>query len=118
MQKARKLLKQGKAKVYKRTPFTIQLQYPTGENKQAVSLGVDAGNQSIGLSATTDKEVLFEGEVKLRTDIQDLLSTRRSMRRTRRSRKTRYRQPRFLNRKKEKGWLAPSVQNKVDCTSK
>ncbi|AXF56033.1 RRXRR domain-containing protein [Salicibibacter kimchii] len=39
-QKARKLLKQEKAKVYKRTPFTIQLQYPTGENKQDISLGV------------------------------------------------------------------------------
>nr|WP_264372029.1 RNA-guided endonuclease IscB [Salicibibacter halophilus] len=113
-QKARKLLKQEKAKVYKRTPFTIQLQYPTGENKQDISLGVDAGTKSIGLSATTDKEVLLESEVKLRTDIQDILSTRRSARRARRSRKTRYRQPRFRNRKKEKGWLAPSIQNKVD----
>ncbi|WP_059103242.1 RNA-guided endonuclease IscB [Shouchella shacheensis] len=113
-QKAKKLLKQGKANVYKLTPFTVQLQYPTGENKQDISLGVDAGTKNIGLSATTEDNVLFEGEVKLRTDIQELLATRRSARSVRRSRKTRYRQPRFLNRKKDQGWLAPSVQNKVN----
>ena len=49
----------------------------------------------------------------LRNDIVDLLSTRRSLRRTRRNRKTRYRKPRFLNRKKGDGWLAPSVENKI-----
>lgn len=117
-QKARKLLQQGKANVIKRTPFIIQLKYGTSGYRQLVSLGVDAGTKHIGLSATTGDRVLFEGEVKLRTDIQELLSIRRSLRRARRARKTRYRKPRFLNRKNEKGWLAPSVQNKIDMHAK
>ena len=112
--KARLLLKEGQAKVIQRTPFTIQWLYGSSGYKQSVSLGVDAGTKHIGLSATTEKKVLFEAEVMLRTDIQELLATRREFRRSRRNRKTRYRQPRFLNRKKPQGWLAPSVQNKVD----
>ncbi len=111
--KARKLLEAGKAKVVKRTPFTIQLLGPSGGNVQPISLGVDAGTKHIGISATTTKEVLFEAEVQLRTDIQDLMSSRREFRSARRGRKTRYRQPRFLNRTKPKGWLAPSIRNKV-----
>lgn len=110
--KARLLLKQNKAKVVKRTPFTIQLLYTTGETIQEISLGVDAGSKMVGLSATTKKEELFSSEVKLRNDIVDLLSTRRQNRQTRRSR-LRYRQPRFSNRKKNKGWLAPSVEHKI-----
>ena len=112
--KARKLLKEQKAKVLKRTPFTIQLTYATGETKQSIALGIDAGSKTIGLSATTEEEELFAGEVMLRNDIVDLLSTRRSLRRTRRNRKTRYRKPRFLNRRRPEGWVALSVQNKID----
>ncbi|WP_404276877.1 RNA-guided endonuclease IscB [Exiguobacterium undae] len=112
--KARKLLNNGKAKLVKQTPFTIQLLFGSSGYKQEISLGVDAGTKHIGFSATTSTKVLLEGEVQLRTDIQDLLATRRTMRSARRSRKTRYRQARFLNRKKHKGWLAPSVQHKVD----
>ena len=113
--KARKLLKQGKAKVVKREPFTIQLLYATGETKQNITLGVDAGSKIIGLSATTDKQELFSAEVELRNDIVKLLATRRELRRSRRNRKTRYRKSRFLNRvrSKNKGWLAPSVENKI-----
>lgn len=112
--KARVLLKEGKAKIVKRTPFTIQLTIATGETKQEITLGVDAGSKRIGLSATTCKEELLSMEVELRNDIVNLLSTRRQSRRTRRNR-LRYRQPRFLNRvkSKHKGWLAPSVQNKI-----
>ncbi len=112
--KARILLKQQKAKVVKRTPFTIQLFYGSRGYRQPVSLGVDAGTKHIGLSATTETRVLFEGDVQLRTDIPQLLATRLQFRRSRRSRTTRYRKARFLNRKKPKGWLAPSVQHKVD----
>jgi hypothetical protein len=112
--KARRLLEQGKAKVVRRTPFTIQLIGPSGGNVQPVSLGVDAGTKHIGLSATTPEQVLYEAEVLLRTDVQDLLAGRRAFRRARRSRKTRYRASRFLNRKNRKGKLSPSVQNKVD----
>lgn len=111
--KARKLLKSGKAKIYKREPFTIQLLCPTGESKQEISLGIDAGSKFVGISATTTQEELFSAEYKLRNDIVDLLSTRRQNRRTRRNR-LRYRKVRFQNRKKPKGWLAPSIQHKID----
>ena len=115
--KARILLKEGKAKVIRREPFTIQLLYGSSGYRQHVTLGVDAGSKHIGLSATTSKKELFAGEVKLRTDIVNLLSTRRQFRRSRRSRKTRYRKSRFLNRvhSKHKGWLAPSIENKIQC---
>ena len=113
--KARLLLKEGKAKVVKMVPFTIQLLYGSSGYKQEVSLGIDAGTQHIGVSATTEQKVLFEAEVRPRIDIQELLATRRQFRRARRNRKTRYRKARFLNRRKPKGWLAPCVQHKVDC---
>ncbi len=113
--KARVLLKQGKAKVIKRTPFTIQLTSATGETKQAISLGVDAGYKHIGLSATTEKESLLEAEAAIRNDIVKLLSDRRELRRGRRYRKTRYRPARFANRRRADGWLAPSVRNKIEA---
>ena len=113
--KARLLLKASKAIIVRMVPFTIQLRYGSSGYKQDVSLGVDAGTQHIGISATTERTALFEAEVKPRTDLQELLATRQQFRRARRSRKTRYRQQRFLNRKKPDGWLAPSVQHKVDA---
>lgn len=112
--KVRHLLKQGKAKVVRKTPFTIKLLYQTTSYVQEVNLGVDAGTKHIGVSATTEKEALFEAEVALRTDIVDLLATRRQYRSSRRNRKTRYRKARFNNRTRPKGWLPPSIQNKVD----
>lgn len=113
--KARELLKQNKAKVIKKSPFTIQLLHGSSGYKQEINLGVDAGSKTIGLSATTDKEELFSAELELRTDIVDLLSDKRQYRRNRRNRKTRYRKARFLNRVKSKNrnWLAPSVENKI-----
>ena len=107
--KARKLLKQNKAKVVKKSPFTIQLLFGSSGYKQEITLGVDAGSKFIGLSATTDKKELFSAELELRNNIVDLLSDRRQYR------KTRYRQARFLNRvsSKHKGWLAPSIENKI-----
>lgn len=112
--KVRRLLKAEKAKVIKRCPFTIQLLYETQDNVQPVSLGVDAGSKYIGISATTEEIVLYEAEIELRNDIVKLLSDRREQRRGRRNRKTRYRKPRFNNRRRKDGWLAPSVRNKVD----
>jgi N6-L-threonylcarbamoyladenine synthase len=112
--KARILLRDGKAKVVKRTPFTIQLTVATGESTQPVVLGVDSGSKTVGLSATTDKEELYASECKLRNDITKKLAARREFRRGRRSRKTRYRKARFLNRKRGEGWLAPSVKQKID----
>ena len=114
--KVRVLLNTRKARVIKRCPFTIQLLYKSTTYTQDITLGVDAGSKHIGLSATTDKKVLFESDVTIRNDIMKLLSARRELRRSRRNRKTRYREPRFLNRthSKKQGWLAPSVNQKVD----
>jgi hypothetical protein len=90
--------------------------YEGTTNTQPISLGVDAGSKHIGISATTKDRVLFEAEVEIRNDIVGLLSTRRENRRTRRNRKTRYRKPRFMNRvsSKKKGWLPPSIRQKVE----
>ena len=115
--KARKLLRAGKAVPVRRTPFVIQLTVPTGETKQPITLGVDAGYKHVGLSATTAKEELLASEVELRQDVTGLLSDRLALRRARRNRKTRYRAPRFDNRvrSKHKGWLAPSVENRIQA---
>ena len=115
--KVKHLLREGKAKVVKRCPFTIQLLYNNTNYVQPINLGVDAGSKHIGLSATTKEEVLYEADVELRDDIVKLLSTRRQNRRTRRNRKTRYRKVRFNNRKnsKTKGWLAPSIRQRIKC---
>ena len=112
--KARKLLKQNKAKIYKKEPFTIQLLFICENQTQDITLGVDAGSKHIGLSATTKEKELYAADVELRNDIVDLLSTRRQNRRTRRNR-LRYRKPRFNNRvhSKKNGWLAPSVEQKI-----
>ena len=114
--KVRRLLKQKKAKVIKRCPFTIQLLYETGSAVQEINLGVDAGSKHIGISATTDKKVLYEADIALRNDIVGLLSARREIRRARRNRKTRYRKARFDNRvhAQKKGWLAPSVEARIE----
>ena len=112
--KVRILLKCGKARVVKRCPFTIQLLYDTASYTQEITLGVDSGSKHIGLSATTKDKVLLESDVELRNDIVGLLSARRQNRSIRRYRKTRYRMWRFNNRKRKDGWLAPSIQNKVD----
>ena len=115
--RVRRLLRKEHAVVVDYHPFTIQLTYDTPNGVQGVSLGVDAGTKHVGFSATTKKKVLFEAELLLRSDIVDKLSTRREFRRTRRNRKTRYRKARFMNRTRSKkpGWLAPSIQQKVDC---
>ena len=61
--KARKLLKMKKAKVVCRAPFQIQLTYATGETMQPVTLGIDSGSKTIGLSAATEKAELYASEV-------------------------------------------------------
>lgn len=112
--KARKLLKQNKAKIYKKEPFTIQLLFICENQTQNITLGVDAGSKHIGLSATTTEKELYAADVELRNDIVDLLSIRKQNRRTRRNR-LRYRKPKFNNRvhSKNSGWLAPSIEQKI-----
>ena len=73
----RRLLRDGKACIVKRTPFTIKLNYRATAYVQEVSLGIDAGTRHIGVSATTNSKELFSSEVMFRKDIVDLLSTRR-----------------------------------------
>ena len=111
--KVKHLLKNGKAKVVKRCPFTIQLLYKSLTYTQSIILGVDAGSKHIGLSATTNDKEFYASDVELRTDIVKLMSKRRELRRSRRNRKTRYRQARFDNRKQKDGWLAPSISQKI-----
>lgn len=113
--KVRLLLKHGKAKVVKRTPFTIMLLSTSKTYKQDITLGIDAGSKHVGMSATTEKKELFSAELRPRNDVVKLLSTRRELRRSRRNRKIRYRKARFNNRvhSKHKGWLAPSVEVKI-----
>ncbi len=89
--KVRRLLKERKAKVVKKTPFTIQLLYNSTRYTQPVTLGVDAGSKHIGLSASTETKELLAWDVQCRTDIPELLSTRREARQARRNQKTRYR---------------------------
>lgn len=115
--KVRRMLRDGKAKVVKKNPFTIQLKYETTNYTQPITLGVDSGSKHIGLSASTKKKELYVADVQLRTDIVDKISSRREARKTRRNRKTRYRKVRFQNRikSKHKGWLAPSVEQKIQC---
>ncbi len=112
--KARKLLKQEKAKIIDYKPFTIQLLYGSSGYKQPVNLGVDLGAKNIGIAITTEDKVLAKGEIQLRDDVKSKLDTRRSYRQGRRHRKTRYRKPRFLNRSKPQGWLPPSLQSRID----
>lgn len=113
--KVRLLLKSGKAKVVRRTPFTIRLVDTNKTYTQAVTLGVDAGSKHVGLSATTEKKELLAAELRPRNDVVNLMSSRREMRSSRRNRKIRHRKARFDNRvhSKHKGWLAPSVEVKI-----
>lgn len=112
------LLRHGKAHVVSRVPFVVQLDYDSTTYTQDVSLGIDAGSKHIGVSASSEKKEMLAAQVELRSDIVKLLSTRRELRRTRRNRKTRYRKVRFDNRKKKDGWLAPSVEQKIESHMK
>ena len=116
--KARMLLSAGKAAVVKRTPFVIRLVHGSSGYVQAVTLGVDSGFTHVGLSAVTGTKEVYAADVELRKDLVDLNSERRMYRRNRRNRKTWYRQPRFDNRRKPEGWLAPSIQHKLDSHKK
>jgi hypothetical protein len=111
--KARLLLKAGKAKIVARTLFTIQLLYGSTGYKQPITLGMDAGYATVGFSAVTETEELVGGEMKLLEGMSERLSERALYRGGRR-RRTRHRKPRFDNRRRPDGWLAPSIQHKLD----
>ena len=116
---ARLLLKQGKAKVVRRTPFTIQLHsQPENAYTQPLTLGVDTGSSVMG-SAVADAKghVLYLSEVEIRNDIAQTMKERAAFRRTRRQRNTRYRPARWLNRKNSTraGRFSPTMTSKIDA---
>ena len=114
---ARLLLKQGKAKCVKRTPFTIKLLYQTTNYTQNITLGVDTGSGKVGSSAMSGKgDVLYMSEVEIRNDISDKLKQRSKYRRNRRNRKTRYRESRWLNRKNsiKNDRFSPTMISKIN----
>ena len=97
--KARKLLRDGKAKVIRREPFTIKLNWLATEYIQELTLGIDSGSKTIGSAVRDDKnQVYYLSEIVLRQDVKSKMDQRRMYRRNRRARKTRYRKARFLNR--------------------
>lgn len=114
--KARILLKEDRAVIYKYNPFTIQLTYATGEAGQDCHIGIDTGSKHIGMAVTSEDKVLFKGEIELRQDVKSNIDAKRIYRRGRRNRKTRYRKPRFLNRRRPDKWLPPSLQNRINHT--
>jgi hypothetical protein len=114
--KAKCLLREGKAKIVSYQPFTIQLTYATGETIQPISIGVDLGAKYTGIAVTSEDKVLVKGEMEVRQDVKSLLDKKRIYRRSRRNRKTRYRKPRFNNRKRQENWLPPSIQSRINNT--
>src|SRR5687768_11465432 len=104
--KARILLKEGKAKIVKYEPFTIQLIFGSSGYRQKCHLGIDAGGKNVGIAVVTEEgRVLYREESELRQDISENIKARTRLRRARRYRKTRYRKARFENRRRKKGWL-------------
>ena len=116
--RARIFLKTRRARVVSREPFTIQLRFETTTHTQPVTVGVDTGSHTVGLAATANREVVFQAEMRLRTDVSGKLIQRRQYRHTRRSRKTRYRAARWANRRRSTGWLPPSLRARADATVK
>ena len=112
--KARKLLREGRAKVKQRSPFTIQLLWDCEEQVQQVVVGVDKGSHTTGFSCVGKGQILLSGEILHRLDVKDKMDTRRAHRRHRRARRW-YRAPRFDNRatSSRSGRLAPSIKTNV-----
>ena len=115
--RARLLLNQGKAAVFRRYPFAIILKTAMPDAvAEPVRVKIDPGAKTTGLAIVSERtgKVLFAAELQHRGKaIRDALTSRRSLRRARRGRKTRYRPARFNNRTRPNGWLAPSLQHRV-----
>lgn len=121
--RARKLLKSGRAVVARHTPFVIRLKDRTAvaSDIDGVELGVDPGSKHTGLAVFTAEAGERRGRYSVQLDhrgavISKKLEQRAAYRRGRRTRNLRYRAPRFLNRPRPEGWLAPSLRHRVDTT--
>ncbi len=114
---ARKLLKENRAIVHKRYPFTIrlkELKETEKVDKQEYRLKIDYGSRYTGLAILNNNNVLWLAQLHHKTDIKSKLDARRGHRKFRRN-KLRYRKARFLNRgNQKKGWIPPSLQSRVD----
>jgi len=87
------------------------------QTPKPTDLKIDPGSKTTGIALVRDSQVIWGAELSHQgQQIREKLLSRRQLRRGRRSRKLRYRQPRFLNRKRPEGWLAPSLQHRVDTT--
>jgi len=114
---ARKLLNAGKAKVFRLYPFTIILNKEVNDTPKPLTIKIDPGSKTTGLAILSGSNLIWVGELTHRgQSIKASLESRRSLRRSRRNRHTRYRQARFLNRTRPQGWLAPSLQHRVETT--
>jgi 5-methylcytosine-specific restriction endonuclease McrA len=116
--RARQMLREGKAAVFRRYPFTIILKERAGGDTQPVQVKIDPGSKTTGIAIVGDfkhgKRVIWASELTHRgQQIRNALLSRQQSRRSRRHRKTRYRQARFLNRRKPQGWLAPSLNSRI-----
>ena len=99
--RARKLLGNGKAKVKRVVPFTIQLERVISDPVGYFTVGIDDGAKEVGVAVVNEvnKEVVFHGTIRLRQDVSKKIKQRSQYRRSRRGRKCRHRKARFLNRK-------------------
>jgi 5-methylcytosine-specific restriction endonuclease McrA len=114
---ARKLLAQSQAAIFRKFPFTIILKEQTTLEVQPLEIKIDPGSKVTGLAILCGSKLVWAAELTHRgATIKAALLSRRQLRRGRRARKTRYRLARFLNRTRPKGWLAPSLQHRVDTT--
>ena len=121
--RARKLLQAGRARVHHVAPFVIRLVDRLVEDSQVdgVEVGIDPGSKYSGVSVFTTTDGVRTGLVSIEVQhrgglIHKKMQQRANYRRRRRSSNLRYRAPRFNNRTKPVGWLAPSVQHRVDST--
>src|SRR5690242_9195405 len=115
--RARILLNEGKAAVFKRYPFTIILKASIEQPQvHPLRIKIDPGSQTTGIALVDDAsgEVVFAAELVHRGEaIKRALDQRRAVRRGRRQRTTRYRKPRFAKRRRKDGWIAPSLESRV-----
>ena len=111
--KVRRLLKDRKAKIVKHHPFTIQLLYDSKTNTQPIEICEDVGYNYIGISVKSESHEYVSAQYDTLQDEKEHHDDCRMHRRTRRNR-FRYRKPRFDNRKRGEGWLAPSLKHKKE----
>nr|UZQ22124.1 HEARO endonuclease [uncultured bacterium] len=114
---ARKMLSNAEAAVFRRYPFTIILKHGADRPTQSIEIKLDPGSKTTGIALLKGERLIFAAELSHRGQaIKASLDARRAIRRNRRTRHTRYRPARFLNRTRSKGWLTPSLKHRV-CTT-